>query len=446
MTTISEVFSQYHNNVLNNKEAYIKDYKKVFEEVGQSPAEYKGKPVEFLYQPMFLSKEDFEKFQALTTMLMKILRKVINHYLSNEAFRKNFEFTPLLEKMILKDPGYAIPVPMGRFDIFYHYNGSFQFCELNADGSSGMVEARELQWIMERSLAIKELKKDYSFTTFEFFDTWVDALLNNYKQFKGGEEKPRLAIVDFFSSTVPSEFTEFKKAFEKRGCPTVIADIRDLQYKEGKLFYGDFPIDCIYRRAVTWEIIHNETAVQDFIEAYLDGAVCVVGPIRSQIIHNKKIFSILHDPLKTPFLSEEERRFVEEHIPYTTTFDGENVELVDFTIKNKDQLVLKPTDKYASCGVYIGRDFTVEEWRRIIKNEAKEEYLLQQFCQVPNIPMAMFKDKDVAFIENNYIIGLFMYNEKLQGIYTRTGRENIIGSIVECFTVPNYIVEKNTNL
>ncbi|SDK84778.1 glutathionylspermidine synthase family protein [Natronincola ferrireducens] len=442
MTLKNRIFLQYRGNVLKNKEAYLEEYKRVLKTVEKSPAQYKGKPIEFLYHPMFLSVDDFKKFEHLTEQLMGILRKVIDRYLQDEEFRKHFGFSQLLEELIVKDPGYSIPAPMGRFDIFYHDDGDFQFCELNADGSSGMVEARELQNIFQHSLAIKELEKDYRFTIFEVFYTWVDALLKNYQEFSGSQEKPKVAIVDWFSSEVPSEFIEFQKVFEERGCPTVVADIRDLTYRKGKLYYEEFQIDCIYRRAVTWEIIDNNKEVKDFIDAYMEGAVCVVGPIRSQIIHNKNIFSILHDSMKTPFLTEEERRFVEKHIPYTTIFDTNNEELVDFTIKNKDQLVLKPMDKYASYGVYIGRDFTAKEWKNIIDSQAQKNYLLQQFCRVPKLPMAMFAENDVDFVENNYIIGLFMYNQKLQGIYTRTGRCNIIGSVVECFTVPNFIVEE----
>lgn len=442
MTLKSKVFSKYQQNIIENKEDYLKEYKRVFKEVEKSPAKYKGKPVEFLYQPMFLEREDILKFEGIINQLLGILNKVVDQYLKDEEFRKHFGFSPLLEKLILMDPGYDQPIPIGRFDIFYQLDGSFQFCELNTDGSSGMVEARELQKIIGESLAIKDLEDTYHFSDFEVFDTWVEALLENYRKFSGGDIKPQIAMVDFFTSSIPSEFLEFQKAFEKRGCSTVVADIRELKYKEGRLYYGDFAIDCIYRRAVTWEIIQHQEEVKDFIDAYLAGDVCVVGSLRSQIAHNKNIFSILHDPVKTHFLSEEERHFIQEHIPYTTLFDVNNEELIAFTINNKDELVLKPTDKYASCGVYIGRDYTEKEWEKIIYHEAKEDYLLQQFCRVPKIPMAMFTEEKVDFVENNYIIGLFAYNGKLKGIYTRVGRQNIIGSIVECFTIPNFIVEE----
>lgn len=436
------LFEEYEARVLKNPQKYQEALREVAAKVAESPAKYKGKPVEFLYQPMFFDAEDMNRFEDLTTNLMSILNKVIDHYLKDPEFRSYFGFSPLLERLILKDPGYSTNVPMGRFDIFYHYNESFQFCELNADGSSGMVEQQELQRIFSHSNAIEDFSGEYQYEGFELFESWVKALLKNYREYSGKEDKPQIAIVDFFKAGPPSEFVEFKNAFEKAGCPTIIVDPRELTYVEGALYYGDFKIDCIYRRAVTWEIIENANEVKAFIDAYLAGDVCVVGPLRSQVIHNKLVFAILHDSEKTPFLTQEERSFVERHIPYTRVFNNQDQELVSYAIGNKDLLVLKPMDKYASNGVRVGRDYSLEEWVRIINEEAKEEYLLQEFCNVPQVMMARMDDGQVNFIPHNYIIGLFMYNGKLQGVYTRTGTKNIIGSIVECYTVPNFVFHK----
>ncbi|MBS4039814.1 MAG: glutathionylspermidine synthase family protein, partial [Flavobacteriales bacterium] len=427
--------------IQSNNELYSDSYKKVAEAVANSTAQYKGKPVEFLYQPMFLTETDYQRFDSLTAELYKILNKVIQHYIMDADFRKHFGFSPLLEELILKDPGYSTDVPIGRFDIFYHYDtGSFQFCELNADGSSGMVEQQEIARVFRNSAAIREYEGEYSIRDFELFDSWVKILQRKYKEFSKRSEKPQVAIVDWLQADPPSEFVEFQKAFEKDGCKTIIVDPRWLEYREGKLYYKDFRIDCIYRRAVTWEIIEGAEAVRPFIEAYLAGDVCVVGPLRSQIIHNKIIFALLHDEVKTPFLTEADREFIKSHIPYTAIFDISDDHQVNYAIANKDLLVLKPMDKYASKGVRIGEDYSTEEWIKIIDEEAKEEYLLQEFCRVPKVKMAFFNEEhQVEFKESNYIIGLFMYDGRLQGVYTRTGTKNIIGSIVECYTVPNFV-------
>lgn len=438
-----ELFEEFRKNAEKNNSVYAAEYSEIAGQILHSTEQYKDDPIDFLYQPMFFSNKELELFESLTAQLNGILSKVIRRYLTDENFRGYFGFSPLLEKLILKDPGYRNAAPIGRFDIFYHYDtGSFQFCELNADGSAGMLEQRELARIFRQSSMIKDFAEDYEIKDFELFDSWVRILEEKYREFSSSSVKPQVAILDWMGENPPAEFAEFQKAFEAGGCKAIIADPRWLEYRDGKLYYQSFRIDCIYRRAVTWEVIERAASIQPFIDAYLAGDVCVVGPLRSQIIHNKIIFALLHDEAKTPFLTDEERNFIKKHIPYTAVFDLTNQKLVQGTIENKDLLVLKPMDKYASKGVRIGRDYSSEEWIRIITEEAKEAYIVQELCRVPRLPMAVYDSDRIQYKNFNYIIGLFMYDGGLQGIYTRAATRNVIGGIEECYVVPNFVFSK----
>ena len=436
------LFEIFKERTLKNKKRYIQEYYDIIKEVGKSPAKYKGKPVEFLYQPMFIGKEEIRRFESLTKEFIIILKKVINQYLVDSEFRKAFCFSPLLEKLILKEFGYNVQVPMARFDIFYHYGkGNFQFCELNADGSSGMVEQRELARIVKEYSLLKSFNDKFEFGDFELFDSWASVIRENYKVFSGSDEKPQIAIVDWLDGEAPSEFMEFKRVFEKAGMKTVIADPKQLKHIGGKLYLGEFRIDCIYRRAVTADIVERADEAKELIKAYLDGDVCIIGAFRSQIIHNKIIFAILHDEIKTKFLSEKDRDFIKKHVPHTIILK-ESDKLIENAIKNKDILVLKPMDKYASKDVCIGKDYSFSEWAKLIRKGAGNDYLIQELCEIPRLPMAIVNSEVVEFREMNYIVGLFLYNEALKGVYIRVGSQNIIGSVVECFTVPCYLVKE----
>ncbi|WP_353893817.1 glutathionylspermidine synthase family protein [Proteinivorax hydrogeniformans] len=434
----TKAVKEFQNIIEKNRDDYIKEYQHLKSQVAESPAIYKGEPIDFLYHPLYLSDEDLEQFKSLTDSLFGILSKVIDRYLKDENFRKHFPFEPTLETLILKDPGYSVNVPMARIDVFYHGAGKFQFCELNADGSSAMVEARELQRIIGESKAVQEHKKSHKITSFELFQSWFDALLKNYREFSTSEKLPNIAIIDYIEGDTPLEFIEFKKNFEKNRCPTVIADVRELEYRDGVLYHKDFPIDCVYRRAVTWEIIENEEKSKAFIDAYLDGNVCVVGPLRSQIIHNKVIFAVLHNEEITSFLTAQERTFIKKHIPYTAHFNVEDSALVDKVRNQKDLYVLKPMDKYAALGVYIGKDCTQDEWEEVINTVAVEGYLVQKFCNLPSKELAFFKEDGLDYINFNYMVGLFCYNQSFVGPYTRSGRKNLIGAVVESYIVPNF--------
>ena len=435
------VFEQYREAVLKDPDKQLEDFKQVFDEVQHSPALYCGQPIDFLMQPMFLSPDDTAYFAELTRQMFQIMEKVTRRYLEDETFRRYFRFSPLLEELILKDPGYTNDIPMGRFDIFYDFETKwFQFCEVNTDGSSGMEQQRELTRIFRRSPSFQAFTQGCEIEDFELFDSWVKIVQDKYAEFSHSDQLPQVAIVDWLGEKISTEFIAFREAFEKAGCQTVIADPRRLEYRDGKLYHQDFRIDCIYRRAVTSELIERADEVENFIKAYLQGDVCVVGSLRSQVVHNKIVFALLHDPEKTPFLTEAERRFVHEHIPYTVVFNGQDPEMVKQTRENKDQYVLKPMDKYAANGVWIGKDFPAAEWQKMIDQAAREDYLLQRFCPLPQLPMAYFDQEKTEFIATNFALGLFMYDGHFQGLYTRVGRKNIIASSVECFKLPAVVI------
>lgn len=439
MKTTNFYFQQFQNRVESEPQKYYQDYLKVKERVNNSSAIYKGKPVDFLYQPFYLTEKDLQKLEYLTGTLSTILNKVIKEFYNNPDFRRNFLFSPLMEELILQNPGYQQNFPMARFDIFYRFNGDSKFCELNADGSSGMNEVTVLQNIIKKSRALKERETK----EFELFDSWLKALLLNYKEYNRGiVDKPNIAIVDFEGEGVIYEFKEFKKRFNEKGYKTIICDPRQLKYRKGNLYYKNIRIDLIYRRATTIRLIEEADSIKDFINAYKDGAVCVVGGLVSQLIHNKIIFAILHDKNKVSFLNKEEHDFIEKHIPETFVFNYYDCELMERIKEEKDNYVLKPFDGAASYGVFAGKDYSEDEWEKIMKDIKDKKYLVQEFVEIPRQNMVTVDtDKGKIYFEKyGYLIGVFLYNQRLSGLYVRAGRKNIIGSIVECFTVPSYIV------
>src|SRR5699024_8236301 len=250
-------------------------------------------------------------------------------------YRKKFGFSKLLEELILVDNGYNINAPMARFDIFYDGEEDFKFCEFNTDGSSAMNEDNTLAKILLETEPMKKMKEKYNINYFELIDSWVEESINIYYKWNKEDRKPNVAIVDFKESSTMADFKEFKKAYIKKGYEAVIADPRELKYIDGNLYYKDFKIDLIYRRMVTKELIDKSDEIKDFINAYRDKAVCVVGSIRSQILHNKIIFKILHDEDTLELLTEKEREFVKKHIPLTGKFEGDK-KIYNEVLDNKD--------------------------------------------------------------------------------------------------------------
>ena len=437
-----EINKEYIELIQKDPKLYKKDYEEMKKRVKNSTAIYKGEPVPFLYHPMFFTEEDIENFKYIGDTLISIGDKVTEKYLESSKFREKFQYPKKLEELILIDHGYDINIPIGRFDLFYQDKDNFKFCELNTDGSSAMNEDNTLGRILLESKAMKSLGEEYRLENLELIDKWVEDIIQIYNTWEEKtEEKPNIAIVDFIESGTSEEFKVFKKAFEDKGYNIIIEDPRNLEYKNGGLYRGDFKIDLVYRRIVTFELLDKWDEIPDFIEAYRNKAFCSVGSIKSQIMHNKIIFKILHDKDTLEFLSEEERNFVEKHIPYTGLFTGDQ-KTYDRVLNYKDRYIMKPLDLNASRGVYAGRDMSQEEWAKRLRDSFNKDYIYQEFFHPFKREHVVFNEGDLSIEEFGSILGLFLYNEKLAGMYTRVGKESIISGLTSYYTLPNILVSK----
>lgn len=434
-----DINKEYIDLIKSNVTKYLEDYKTAKEKVANSTAIYKGKPVPFLYHPMFYTEKDVENFSRIGDVLISITNKVTQKYLESKEFRKKFEYSPILEELILVDNGYDINVPIGRFDLFYDDENNYKFCELNTDGSSAMNEDNTIGKILLETEGLREFGSKYDLSLFELIDRWVEDSISICREWNSEIEKPNVAIVDFTESGTSAEFEVFKNTFIKKGYNAIIADPRDLQYRNGKLYYGDYRIDMVYRRIVTFELIEKAHEVPDFIEAYKNRAFCCIGSIRSQIVHNKIIFKILHDEDTLEFLSEEEREFVKKHIPVTGLFKGD-IKVYNSILNNKDKYIMKPLDLNASRGVYTGRDLSQEEWEKRLEESWNKDYLYQEFFEPFTREHIVFEDNELKIEKFKSIVGLFMYKEQFAGIYTRIGKSNIISGITDYYTLPNILV------
>lgn len=434
----NKAYRSFKKEIQRKPKSYYEDFLKVCAKVEVSSAKFNGKTLPFQYQPMFYSDKDIKRFETITTTLTNILKKVVEQYLKDENFRKYFGFSELMHDLIMIDPGYSMPFPIARYDLFYNFDEDYIFCEFNSDGTSGMNESNPIEEAVFSSNIITELSLKYKLSYFELFDSWIDKLLSFYEEFSGiSQAKPNVAIMDWQGVSTIEEFKVFSSLLKKRGCNVVIADPRELRYDDRRLYFEDLPIDLVYRRALTFEICEHRDEVKPLLDAYQAGDVCMVGPFRSHIIHNKQIFSILRDKEKTAFLSEGEREFIRKHIPYTKKLSEPEAEKL--AKANKDDYILKPTDRYGSKGVHIGRDYEDEEWSLLIECiEKKETYLVQKFIEPPQVGCVHFKKELPYWEKYNYITGLFVYDGKFAGLYTRTGKEYVIASITGCKIMPNF--------
>lgn len=435
---------EYYNIIKEDENYYYLDYLNMQEKVENSSAIYKDEPIPVTYQGLFYDKENKKDFQYMSDMLMNITRKITKRYIEDEKYRKHFKFSKELESLIVHDPGYDIPVPIGRYDVFYSGRDNFKFVEFNTDGSSAMNEDNTIGKIMLETKSIKKMEEKYGYEikNIDLINSWAKTSIDIYQKTKKTDALPNIAIVDVMEIGTPYEFREFKKAYENLGAKCEIIDIKDLEYTDGKLNYNGFDIDLVYRRIVTVELMNIYDEIKPFIDAYYDNAFMMLGSFRSQIMHYKLTYKIFRIKDTREILTDEENEFLDAHIPYTEEFVTEE----DFkkVLENKDKYILKPIDSYASHGIVTGRDYSdISEYEKVLRELLNTGYIYQEYYVMDPLKFVEF-DKNGKLTVDKFgaVVGMFIYNEKFVAPYTRIGRDNLISGARDYYTAPNLYIER----
>lgn len=431
--TLTEIESFYKKDIENNILKHQKSGLESLDYLDHSTAKYHGKTIYSLYVPKILNEETVRVFEHTAETMARIMKKVILEYMNNEEYRHLFGFSKQIERLILHDPGYENILPVCRVDIFYNEEtGKFYFCEFNTDGSSSMNEDRELCKAFEKTALYQSLCKDYEVKSFELFDSLVDAFLKNYETYPYKVEKPVVAIVDFLElGCSMEEFEQFRKSFEKRGLQAFICDIRSLHLEEDRLCMEDHtPVDLIYRRAVTSDICEKEDEVKDFIEAVLSYKVCCMGGFCTQVAHDKSLFYILRHEMTEKILTQEENLFIKEHIPYTEELTDLVITRTDI-LQNKDKWLIKPKNSYGARGIYAGMHVTNREWEELVKKHQDSNYIMQQFILPYRTANIDFHKENPFLRPYSNLTGLYVYNGKFAGVYSRQSDHEIISSVYD---------------
>lgn len=421
------VFEEPRALVLNDFAAHSASGLAQIEEMRRGTATYKGVPIKFGYLPKYFSREGFAKLKEDLEHTWRILVRVIGRYLDDPDYRRLFGFSPELEQMILRRPAYRTLLPVCRLDIFLNEEtGAFKFCEFNADGSSAMNENAELNRTYRNTLLCREMDERYRQDTFELFDSWVHTFLGIWKE-TGREDLPVVATVDFLEKgSSAAEFTAFREAFERAGLEAYVAEIRDMRYEDGSLMTADgHRIDAVYRRAVTSDILAHRDEVQAFLQAARDRKVCLIGDFCTQVVHDKVLFRILHDPYTAAFLAEEDNAFIADHVPYTAMLTGEAAGREDVR-ENREKWIIKPRDSYGAHGIYPGRLCSPDEWREQLDAHADKDYILQEFVTPYRTENIYFGAEQPEWQSFSNMTGVFLYGGRVAGIYSRASVTPII--------------------
>jgi hypothetical protein len=297
---------------------------------------------------------------------------------------------------------------------------------------------------------MREFRRKHSVTPMYCREHMLDALLTIYSRVRGGGDRPNFAIVDYKGLPTQREFELFKEYFEGRGYATTIADPRDLELREGKLYHADFKIDLVYRRVLTTELLEKIDECRAFVEAYKTGGAVYVNSFRTKYVHKKMLFGVLTDERHQHYFSEVEREAIRRSVPWTrrvedakTTHDGIEIDLLDFIRRQRETLVLKPNDDYGGHGIYIGWESDETAWDAAIEKALEGDYLVQERVTTSRevFPYVNADSGEVQMIEQLLDLDPLLFFGRVRGAFTRLSSSSLANVTSGAGMVPTMLVD-----
>jgi len=401
-------------------------------------------------RPFFLSPEDETRVRTVAETVAEFGERVAFAALNDRHLFAQLHLREEEERLVRIPTGYGPASTASRLDAFL-LPDSLKFAEYNGESPAGAGYAETLAEIFSELPVMGQFEKSYEIHRYPLSAKLLDALIMTYVEWGGATRKPQIAIVDWEEVPTWSEFEILQARFERMGIPTLVADPRELEW-DGKLLVAqEKKIDLVYRRVLINDIVARAAECSALVKAYTANAVCVANNFRCKIPHVKTFFAVLTDERNGALFSHDERELIRKHIPWTrvvadvkTAHYGQPVELLAFIRKERENLVLKPSDEYGGSGVTLGWEKGEAAWDEAIErslNCKTGTWIVQEripirrevFPYIANVGRVDYRDMLVDFAP-------YLFRGKLCGFLTRlsaTGLANVTsgGGQVPAFRV-----------
>jgi hypothetical protein len=448
---MSDAVAAYHD-LLASGSALAADSHAALEKAQQLRGLFFGaRPVCTVLRPRFLTPDQYRLLHDTVKVLLPAFQAIYDRALADPAFRHQFRLRDWEDELLAVDPGYREPSPTSRFDSFFVSADELFFTEFNTETPAGAGYSDALTEVFYGLPVFQEFQRRYRVWPIPARPGVLHALADSFKQWQGNtSDAPRVAILDWRDVPTFSEFVLFYDYFKAMGIEARIVDPRDCDYRDGKLVAGDYHVTLIYKRVLISELIERGGVDHPVVRAVRDRAVCMVNSFRCKILFKKASLAVLSDERNAGMFTDDQRRAIAGHIPWTrvmenrkTTLDGTEIDLVPWVVANKDKLVLKPNDDYGGKGIVLG--WTVDQplWEAAVKAALDTPHVVQRKVGLPFEPFPSYENNSLHVLNrmldtNPFVaLGAFMH-----GCLTRISTEALVNVTAGGgSTVPTFLVE-----
>jgi hypothetical protein len=376
--------------------------------------------------PLTLRPDQLGYTHYVSETILNSLKRLPDLYLNVPRVREILQLTPIEDEWLREcwTPAHREANPVfSRLDAVVDYTtamwkDSFQFLEPNLTGIGGLHLAPTTDHLFADLVLPALLKQDPRIRLQVVTDVrqlLLQDLLEHLETI--GRPGGQLVLVDpKYEAEGPDEPDALAQYYrEHHGISVLHADPSELHMRGDEVYFGDSRVDVAYRDYSVLELAELATEGVDITPMRtLFRQNRVVSSLTADF-DQKSCWEIFTDPeLADRFLSVEERQVMRRHVLWTRiladratdTAAGERVDLLEYTRRERESLVLKPNRSYGGTGVLVGALSTQADWEAAIQSALTDadRWVVQRRTQIPVKSFHVLDDAGGLRLEPFYVV------------------------------------------
>ena len=418
--------------------------KKVLDPTGQRTAKV-------CLTPYMYDNALWERMKRITEAYANLLEFVFREYPTNLKIQEVLEYPEDLERYLSALNIYEKNLAAARIDIFVTGDG-LKMCESNCE----IPGANEESYFLEQKYL--EIFDPQGCKAVERMQIVYDTLMSHYEIQAAYFNMPAKDSLNIYLTQwqpeidrILGEYDIIMDFIRQRGHTCGVIDPNEVVIRDNMAFAPDGKrIDMIYRRFTADELPKFAVKSWQMAIDWDRAAVAVVNPFCTKRVDSKNIMVLFKDEEYEdvfPAHLRDDLAVVREIIPWTKKIkpqminpSGVTVDAVDFLNADKDNLVIKHANAYASSAVFLGDDMDEDGWREVVTRSLEGDWIAQARIELPELELEYFEDGVVKNIKCIYNVNPYIYNGKLGGFLNRASTDKLtsfksgeIATIMPCF-------------
>jgi hypothetical protein len=402
-------------------------------------------------EPFTYNRALFEEMRIIARSYHRLLEFVFQNFPVNAKIQEVLEYPADLENYLKALNIYPTNLAAARVDLFMTKDG-LKMVESNCEIPGGNEES----YFLEQQYL--EIFQPEGLRAVPRMEIVYDTLLKYYgiqADYFGMPRKDRLFIVltqwQAEIDRILGEYDILMNFIRERGHEADVIDPNLVSIRDNKAFHPDGRrIDLIYRRFTADELPRFAEQSWQMAIDWDQAEVAVVNPLCTKRVDSKNIMVLYRDEQYDDVFPPElaaELAVVRKVIPWTKKIkpsmvlpDGTRADARPWLLANREGLVIKHANAYASAAVFIGIDTEATKWEEIVDQSLEGDWIVQEVLDLPEMDLKYFEDGQVKTTRCIFNVNPYMYDGRIGGFLNRASTDKLtsfksgeIAAIVPCF-------------